>query len=85
MWSPFAHLQPAPEETAERAQQQDDAERTAREERIDQRIKAAVADALAEPSMNERIRDRAAGRNAPTVRDRLFGAPDDQPDPDPAA
>ena len=87
MWDPFAkHQRQGEAEQAEQAEQEADAQRRAREERIDQQIRSAVTKALAEPTINERIRDRAAGRNRPTVRDRLFGPPaDDQPDPDPAA
>jgi predicted transcriptional regulator len=72
-WSPFARVQQTPEELAERAQQQADAQRRAKDERIDQQIRHAVTRALAEPTINQQIRDRAAGRNRPTVRDRLFG------------
>ncbi len=80
MWSPFAHLQPAPDEGAE---QQADAERKAREERIDQRIRAAVADAVAEPGMTERIRNAATGRRGRHA-DRLFGAADSDDGPEAA-
>jgi len=86
-WDPFAKLAKHQRQgEAEQAEQEADAQRRARDERIDEQIRSAVTKALAEPTINERIRDRAAGRNRPTVRDRLFGPPaDDQPDPDPAA
>lgn len=74
MWSPFAHAQPTPEEQAEQARVHAAAEQAAREERIDQRIKAAVAAGLAEPSFSETIREKAAARSARLSRaDRLFG------------
>jgi len=87
MWDPFVkHQRQNEAEQAEQAEQEADAQRRAREERIDQQIRSAVTKALAEPTINERIRDRAAGRNRPTVRDRIFGAaaddnPADGPDP----
>ena len=86
-WDPFAKLAKHQRQgEAEQAEQEADAQRRAREERIDQQIRSAVTKALAEPTINERIRDRAAGRNRPTVRDRIFGAaaddnPADGPDP----
>ncbi len=70
-WSPFARVQQTPEELAERAQQQADAQRRAKDERIDQQIRAAVTRALAEPSLSDQIRN-AAGRRGRHA-DRLFG------------
>ncbi len=82
MWSPFAHLQPAPEEMAEQAEQEADAQRRARDERIDQQIRAAVTRALAEPSLSDQIRN-AAGRRGRHA-DRLFGAADSDDGPEAA-
>lgn len=61
-WNPFAgrHTRPTPD--PDQAQREADALRTARAEATDQRIKAAVADALTEPSLNERIRGQAHHR-----------------------
>jgi len=84
MWDPFAKLAKHQRQgEAEQAEQEAAAHRRAREERIDQQIRAAVTKAVAEPSINERIRDdRAAGRRGRHA-DRLFGpaATDDGPDP----